>query len=318
MPWRLFSEIKVWVAISCYRIINALLLGTYFNPDEYWQAQEVAHKEVYGYGEKTWERDPNWAIRGYAHPTLVAIIPYSLMKLLGIDSAFLVQWMPRIIHAVFVPAVIDLFIWKMAQRMWPERTARVPTYALLLSLTSWFSFYTLPRLFSNSMETALCLLAVYFLPDPARLLRPETLRFSSYFLSFFLASASIIIRPTAIIFWLPVALFHLVYLRSFAALLQLLRVALSAIAIPLVLSCFLDFHFYGHFVFVPYNFFSFNVGQNLAGFYGIHAWHWYLSNALPTMLFTYLPFFLYGIYTFLSNERTTCPSLTAAPNPLHP
>lgn len=33
-----------------FRVLDALSLRTYFNPDEYWQGPEVAHKLVFGVG----------------------------------------------------------------------------------------------------------------------------------------------------------------------------------------------------------------------------------------------------------------------------
>ena len=32
-----------------FRIMNALIVDTYFNPDEFWQGPEVAHN-IFGYG----------------------------------------------------------------------------------------------------------------------------------------------------------------------------------------------------------------------------------------------------------------------------
>eukprot|EP00808_Paulinella_micropora_P025583 g35269.t1 len=37
----------LWLVI--FRATNSLVLKTYFNPDEYWQALEVAHQLVFGY-----------------------------------------------------------------------------------------------------------------------------------------------------------------------------------------------------------------------------------------------------------------------------
>lgn len=42
------------VALS-FRLFNALVSRTFFQPDEYWQALEVAHRLVFGYGYQSWE-----------------------------------------------------------------------------------------------------------------------------------------------------------------------------------------------------------------------------------------------------------------------
>ena len=43
-----------------------------FDPDEWWQAPEVAHRLVYGYGELTWEWEHG--LRGYTH-----ILPFAAL-----------------------------------------------------------------------------------------------------------------------------------------------------------------------------------------------------------------------------------------------
>lgn len=39
-------------SLLALRVVGSLLVGTYFNPDEYWQGPEVAHRMVFGYGFK--------------------------------------------------------------------------------------------------------------------------------------------------------------------------------------------------------------------------------------------------------------------------
>lgn len=39
-----------WTAVLAFRLWNALFVRTTFNPDEYWQSTEVAHRMVFGYG----------------------------------------------------------------------------------------------------------------------------------------------------------------------------------------------------------------------------------------------------------------------------
>lgn len=46
----LFSSSKrVFILCLIIRMINSLLVQTYFNPDEHWQALEVAHRVTFGY-----------------------------------------------------------------------------------------------------------------------------------------------------------------------------------------------------------------------------------------------------------------------------
>lgn len=68
------------------RIACSLLVRTsFFNPDEYFQSLEVAHKHVFGYGHLTWE----WTagLRSYLHP-LLFMLPWSTLQFLKLDTTF--------------------------------------------------------------------------------------------------------------------------------------------------------------------------------------------------------------------------------------
>lgn len=43
------SERSVFLLCVALRAVNSLLVQTYFNPDEHWQALEVAHRITFGY-----------------------------------------------------------------------------------------------------------------------------------------------------------------------------------------------------------------------------------------------------------------------------
>jgi phosphatidylinositol glycan class B len=64
-------------------------------------------------------------------------------------------------------------------------------------------------------------------------------------------------------------------------------------------SAILDRMFYGKWVFPPLRFLYFNIAQSLAVFYGQNDWHYYLSQGLPLLLTTLLPFGLTDIYRAL-------------------
>lgn len=87
-------------------ILHAILAAatrTFFQPDEYWQSLEIAHRIVFGYGYKTWEWNAGgsgdgsaslWQhivtgpIRSVVHPAL--FVPfYWLLDRTGLDQTFL-------------------------------------------------------------------------------------------------------------------------------------------------------------------------------------------------------------------------------------
>uniref|UniRef100_A0A0D9VB89 Mannosyltransferase n=1 Tax=Leersia perrieri TaxID=77586 RepID=A0A0D9VB89_9ORYZ len=95
LPWVFGSERRVLALAMAFRAANALLVRTYFNPDEHWQCLEVAHRIVFGYGHLTWE----WkrGLRGYLHPLIFAAL-YKILALLHLDTPWfmlfsqLVNW----------------------------------------------------------------------------------------------------------------------------------------------------------------------------------------------------------------------------------
>ncbi|KAJ3081036.1 hypothetical protein HK102_002625 [Quaeritorhiza haematococci] len=82
-PFRFALLPKLFIPIFLFRCYNAMAVKTYFDPDEYWQSQEVAHEVVFGYGYLTWEW--TYAIRGFAHP-LVFATGYKLLEVAGLDD----------------------------------------------------------------------------------------------------------------------------------------------------------------------------------------------------------------------------------------
>ena len=68
--------LPILAALAAFRVWNGLVVVTYFNPDEYWQSVEVAHRWVFGYGHLTWEWRADARLRGAAHPALGGTRPH--------------------------------------------------------------------------------------------------------------------------------------------------------------------------------------------------------------------------------------------------
>lgn len=71
--------------LVAFRILNALLCTTFFQPDEFFQSLEVAHRLVFGYGWQTWEWRQETAIRSPLHAMLF-VPAYWLVKVLGLEQ----------------------------------------------------------------------------------------------------------------------------------------------------------------------------------------------------------------------------------------
>lgn len=120
-----------------FRILNALLSRSFFQPDEFWQSLEIAHSIAFGYGYRTWEWRSIAGSGGIRSPILPWLFSriYVLLAKVGLDdTAWLVRatessseddglikdvaqvLAPKIAQA-FVAAWCDYSTFKLARRL---------------------------------------------------------------------------------------------------------------------------------------------------------------------------------------------------------
>lgn len=261
-----------------FRLLNCLLVQTSFVPDEYWQSLEISHRMVFNYGYETWE----WktGIRGYSYPLVFALM-YKLLHLINYDTVQLLVFVPRVFQAL-LSAYADVTLYRLILQ-WD--TPDVAKWTFFCQLCSWFTWFCCTRTLTNTMETVLTTLALCFYPLPG-----SKMHNSWKYLS--LVSLAVVVRPTALIVWIPLLFCHLCWEQNkikFIAL-QCLPIA----AFTLGISTLIDSVFYGKWTFVQWNFLKLNVLQNIAEFYGTHPWHWYVSQGLLVVIGPHLPFFIHG------------------------
>ncbi|KAE9394099.1 glycosyltransferase family 22 protein, partial [Gymnopus androsaceus JB14] len=269
------------------RILIALCTRTVFQPDEYFQALEPAHNIVFGYGHLTWEWLSPQPIRSIAYPALNVPI-YWILKKTGLHDYgklgdFLIVNSPRVLHGSLA-ALTDIWLCELTRRTIGERYV---TSALLLSLTSFFHALSLSRSLSNSLETSLTTIAMSYYPwshsSPA-----QTRRMLVF------AALACTIRITNAVIWaflLPLLLWRMRSKTKF-----ILSTCLDAAFIgttSLVAIFALDSIYYGQPTFTPLSFLVTNF-SGVSLFYGNNSWHYYISQALPIICTTSLPFVLDG------------------------
>ncbi|KAF9957498.1 hypothetical protein BGZ72_001780 [Mortierella alpina] len=313
---------RLFAGLVAFRAINALLVRTYFSPDEYWQALEVAHKTVFGYGYLTWE----WhvALRSILHPALFAAL-YRILSTLGLDDSRLFLYAPRLLQSVFAAAA-DLYAYRFAYRLYENQI--IANWTLFLSVISWWNFFCSTRTLANSMEAALTIIALYYWPFTTT--PPSTTATASpssreagmqdqrpvfekhapgcIRTSLAIASLTCIFRPTAAILWLFLgASLLLGYLRK-GDMASFFTTALTAVIIggtAIVGSAVLDSTlFYSEWVWTPINFIRVNILEGISLFYGSSPWHWYLSQGLPILFGIYLPLILLGTWRSWNTPTT--------------
>lgn len=282
-----WKDSRVLLGCLAFRLVNALLVQTYFNPDEHWQSAEVAHRIVFGYGHLTWE----WTtgLRSYLHPLIFAAL-YKVLVMLKLDTRWLVMKAPRLLQAIFA-TFGDYYLFKLAKLHWGEHAAR---WALFCQMINWFTFFCMVRPFSNCLEAVLTVAALYYWPNgKINPVNTSSCPLTSRQLALFLAAVACAIRPTSAIVWLYVATYDLFQTDH---KLQLLTEAFVIGGFVLGATCLLDRWMYVKWTFVPLNFLKFNFFSAGGDYYGTHPWHWYFSQGFPAMIFSCIPLLVAGIW----------------------
>ncbi|KAF9286137.1 glycosylphosphatidylinositol anchor biosynthesis [Mortierella alpina] len=312
-----WPDASLFAGLVAFRAINALFVRTYFSPDEYWQALEVAHRAVFGYGYLTWEW--NVALRSVLHPALFAAL-YRVLSILGLDDSRLFIYAPRLLQSVFA-ATADLYTYRFAYRLFENQV--IANWTLFLSVLSWWNFFCSTRTLANSMEAALTIIALYYWPfttaSPSTTAPitpsskgslesemqdqlPEPAQHATGCLQTSLAIASLtcIFRPTAAILWIFLGTSLLLGYFKKGDIPSFITTILSATLIggaAIVGSAVLDSTlFYSEWVWTPINFIRVNILEGISLFYGSSPWHWYLSQGLPILFGIYLPLIVLGAW----------------------
>ncbi|XP_029935468.1 GPI alpha-1,2-mannosyltransferase 3 isoform X2 [Myripristis murdjan] len=268
------------LALFCvaFRLANCFLVQSSFVPDEYWQSLEVSHNMVFTYGYLTWE----WkaGIRGYSYPLFFACI-YKILHLINYDSVYLLIWLPRVIQALLA-AFADVKFYLLIRTM---ESPDVAKWTFFCHLCSWFTWYCCTRTLTNTMETTLTTLALLYFPLPG-----SKTHSSKKYLS--LVALAVIVRPTALIVWLPLLMYHFWQEENKLRLITHHCIPIGVLTVGI--STLIDCLFYDKWTLVQLNFLKFNILHGVAEFYGSHPWHWYFTQGFAVVIGPHLPFFLHG------------------------
>ncbi|KAK4479430.1 hypothetical protein RD792_014944 [Penstemon davidsonii] len=162
---------------------------------------------------------------------------------------------------------------------------------LFAQLTNWFMFFCIPRTLSNSLETVLTILSLYYWPCMRN--SSSSVTSGSRKCALAMAALACAIRPTSAITWIYVGILELFLARDKLKFVLLEVVPIGGLVLGI--TFLLDRQLYGSWVFVPLNFLKFNFLSSGGDYYGTHPWHWYMTQGFTVMLFTHIPFSLAGI-----------------------
>ncbi|KAF3323123.1 hypothetical protein FCM35_KLT13112 [Carex littledalei] len=285
------EETRIWLICLVIRAINGVMVQTYFNPDEHWQSLEVAHHLTFGYGHLTWE----WkeGIRSYLHPLIFALL-YKILAFLHLDTSLVMSKAPRILQSIFA-SIGDVYLYKLSKLVFDEHVAK---WALFCQMVNWFMFFCITRTLSNSLETVLTTIGIFYWFLAIATSKKSKLD-ASRKLALAIAALACAIRPTSAITWFYVGLMDLFQVRSKFKFIFLEVIPVGSFV--LALTCLVDRLMYQSWVIVPLNFLKFNFLSSGGDYYGTHVFHWYFTQGFPSMVWTFLPFTIVGIVK--SRER---------------
>ena len=316
-PGNLFQRngFLLWAFVLTFRVANALVVDTYFNPDEFWQGPEIAHNIVFGYGHLSWEWKLNAKLRGATHPLVLFGLPYKVLQIFGLDSPLAVTYSPRIVQGLLA-GVCDIYIYKLALKLFSNKD--IANFALFCSICSWFHFYCLVRTFSNSVEAVLTVVSLYYWPNP---FSPSNADENYAYLSnsesgatnvgnkvlarqsitrvwgLFWCGACVTMRPTSAVLWVYVGLSEIYRLGCWEETSRMIVFEVfPAMVFWLGVSFSVDWWFYGEWTNVLFNFFDFNFVKGLDKLYGTHPFYWYFTEGFTANTAFFLPIYFFAIY----------------------
>ncbi|RMB94410.1 hypothetical protein DUI87_29221 [Hirundo rustica rustica] len=169
---------------------------------------------------------------GAAAPALLLALALALRAL----NCFLVQtsfvpdeywqsleiWVPRLAQAVLA-AFADVKLYSLVQHLENSETAK---FVFFCQLCSWFTWYSCTRTLTNTMETILTIFALSYYP-----IKGSKMGNSCKYLA--LVALAIVIRPTAVIPWMPLVFSHFLQEQRKADLILLNCIPVGHVHCPL-------------------------------------------------------------------------------------
>lgn len=264
--------VKLFLIMLALRLVDLILIQSIYVPDEYWQSMEVSHRQVFKYGHLTWE----WTkgIRSYFYVSLISGL-YYVLKFANLDTPDLVVLAPRLFQAV-LSSVADVYFVRWVN----EKRSGQYSWAFLSWLTSHFINYCSTRTLINTFEMNITTIALYYYPWSPK---------STNFVFIGLVSLLCFVRPTSTVIWLPLVVINIVSSKT-----PVKYFAFHYLPVVTVLSgllTLLDSFMHGSIIVSPWNFFTFNVFNDVGSHYGTHPLLWYFYTGIPAILgLHFIPF----------------------------
>lgn len=293
------KDLQLWLKLFVFRFLVALCTFSAGHPDELWQFHEPAHAAVFGRGHLAW--DWRARIRSYVFP-LPLILAFHLAKWLrtcglvgpGMEDA-IVQMAPLFIRA-FWAATTDLYTMKLCRKYFGPLAEK---WGLLLSLSNPAQADIGTRALSNSAETALCAVVAYIWPRNRR-----EWGVTKWMSALSVLGLTCLIRISAIQMFLPAALFLFLYVPN---PLEIILTTIPVMAAVMLAGIAIDSYFYGELTVSWWNFFDWNVVQNISSVFGVKPFYFYFNTLWEVLLTNMLPLTAFGLFQSIAKWKSVFP-----------
>ena len=275
------NDLILFVKLLIFRFLIALCTFSASHPDELWQFHEPAHVKVFSRGHLSW--DWRAGIRSFVFP-LPLILAFQIAKLIGGGTEdFIVHYAPIFIKSIWA-ALTDLFTYKLGRKYFGPLAGK---WALLFTLSNPAQADIGTRALSNSVETALCAAVASIWP-----MRRKDWSAKRWSLALCILGLTCLVRISAVQMFLPASLFLFLYAPN--------PVEVILIAIPLMTTVVsfgiaIDSFFYGKFTVSWWNFFQWNIVQNISSLFGVEPFYFYFGTLKSVLLRSALPFTIFGL-----------------------
>ncbi|KAH0559262.1 hypothetical protein GP486_004225 [Trichoglossum hirsutum] len=282
-----FSSRDVLLFLVALRIANSLSLQTFFQPDEYFQSLEPAWQMAFGKESGAWITwEWKHQLRSSIHPAIFASVYYvssvlaDLFKTSFSIRAEVLLAAPKVTQAV-IAALGDYYTWKLGERVYGQGSLTAwatvcsegnPSLSPIIKNIPFQSAHErddtglrIPRV-ASAVSGADELTSFGVCPSPNQHLDLDVCFPSTSTPGQWPGEVALLTSPRGLI---------------------------------LALSVLGDRLYYQVWAFPPLRFLHFNIAQSLSIFYGRNDWHYYLSQGIPLLLTTALPFGVLGIWRTL-------------------
>ncbi|VVC37827.1 GPI mannosyltransferase [Cinara cedri] len=272
----------VSVSLLTIRLCHLYIVRSWYVPDEYWQSLEIAHYITFGFGYRTWE----WivGIRSYISISWIVIV-YKTLQFFSMDTVQLLIWTPRFLQTLFSTFSDYCFV------RWIQKHSKCSNifWSVVCYMSCPFFAYCSTRTLVNTLETNLTTIALYYYPWS---LKNKDVKF------LWIVAFVCIMRPTAIIVWLPLIMFDFFAHKRYSVIHLTRYIFIGFMALSF--SIMLDSYLHGSFVITQWNFLYYNIFKKINTHYSIQHWFWYFIIGLPPLLG---PIFLIFAYTAFKNLK---------------